>query len=92
MSSPAWTMFCENGHIVQECSHGYECREVIECPTCRSKNLKSCIEWGDPDYPEGLLVPLEPIRFEYKTRKNTWGTKREKIPVFDVSKLIAPSS
>ena len=56
---------------------------------CESPEIKSVCEWGDSDYPEGLLVPVEPIDHETEVRENKYKRTEEKIPVYDVSQLFS---
>jgi len=89
MSAPAWTRFCVNGHIVDNCPHGHMCDGVSLCPICASTDIRSVTEWGDPDYLEGLLVPVKPIGYEVETRENKYGKRDVNIPIYDISRLFA---
>ena len=81
MGAPAITYFCEKGHIAIDVPHHYLIDdEKLECPYCHSKEIKSVVEWHDPDYGDiNKTVSHKPERFEKVSVK---------IPVYDVSKLF----
>jgi hypothetical protein len=99
MGSLGYTVFCENGHIVESTGHHEMVFEnETECGICGSTNLRTITEWGDPDY-ETLLVPLDPIRKEsvVTTRKATVRTDNGvdvtgnlvmDVDIYDVSELF----
>jgi hypothetical protein len=88
MGSLSLDFFCENGHHVFNIPHGYEVNKnnikLQKCDVCKSKNIKSVMEWQDPDYECGKIVSFTPKTFDTIHIP----AHDEKIPVYDVSKLF----
>ena len=76
MGAPGKTVFCRNGHIVEEVPHhcisqydefpwsdpdGLEVRKRPPC-VCGCQEFIEELEWGDPDYRSS--IPTTPIGFD----------------------------
>jgi hypothetical protein len=87
MSSPSFTSFCKNGHIVESIPEGcLSFKDLTECSLCHSTETYTILSWRDRD-PETCVVPQDPIQYEWIKvwDENIHGQIR--VPVYDVSKI-----
>jgi len=66
--------------------------DVLECPICGAKEFAQIFEWGDPDYGDDMIVPLEPIGYEWYERNDEWFQGKQRVAVYNVSKVTNWSS
>jgi hypothetical protein len=90
MGAPAYTAFCENGHIVR--SMPDDCisdDEITECDLCHSKKFVILTEWPDKHYfPRGdIIVPRQPLRKEWIEVDNDHIKGRVNVDIYDTSRV-----
>jgi len=86
MGAPGYTVFCKNGHIVENVPHHYiSFNTVRKCPYCGAVEFTTQCEWPDDGYKHE--IPYNPIHFEWVERDDNNFQGKQKIAVWDVSNV-----
>ncbi len=87
MGAPGYTTFCKNGHIVDSVPHHCISNLTVrKCQYCGAIEFTTQMEWGDDDYGPPK-IPYKSIRLEWVERNDEFFQGRQKVEVFDVSKV-----
>ena len=90
MGAPGFTEFCRNGHIIKSIPHHYIdiSEDTTKCPFCDANEFAIVIEWLDEDHwGSEISVPKNPIGYEWVNVNNERFVGKQKIDIYDVSRL-----